>query len=99
MTRYIVRLYSDNKALIHDMRIECNRQDVPGRLACISMWELISFHVVFMVCVIASARGVSSPQGLKNSDTYPFEALPHYHSSSICQNYFAISTTRLSLNA
>ena len=67
----------------------------------ISMWELISFHVVFMVCVIviASARGVSSPQGLKNSDTYPFEALPHYHSSSICQNYFAISTTRLSLNA
>ena len=65
----------------------------------ISMWELISFHVVFMVCVIASARGVSSPQGLKNSDTYPFEALPHYHSSSICQNYFAISTARLSLNA
>ena len=66
---------------------------------CISMWELISFHVVFMVCVIASARGVSSPQGLKNSDTYPFEALPHYHSLSICQNYFAISATRLSLNA
>ena len=37
MPRYIVRLYSDNKALIHDMRIECNRQDVPGRLACIVM--------------------------------------------------------------
>ena len=37
MPRYIVRLYSDNKVLIHDMWIECNRQDVPGRLACIVM--------------------------------------------------------------
>ena len=44
-------------------------------------------------------RGVSSPQGIRNSDTYPFEALPQYHSSSICQNCFAVNVTRLSLNA
>ena len=35
MTRYIVRLYSDNDVQIHGERIECNVRDVPGRLICI----------------------------------------------------------------
>ena len=62
---------------------------------CISLWELIIFHAVFMACVIVYAREVSvRHNGIKNSDTYPFEALPHYHYSSICQNYFATSTAK-----
>ena len=35
MTRYIVRLYSDNDIQIHGERIECNVRDVPDRLICI----------------------------------------------------------------
>ena len=35
MTRYIVRLYSDNDVQIYGERIECNVRDVPGRLICI----------------------------------------------------------------
>ena len=71
-----------------------------GSLLRISMWELVSFHAVFTMCVIAYAKEASvRHKAIKNSDTYPFEALPQYHSSSICQNYFAVSTTRLSLNA
>ena len=35
MTRYIVRLYSDNDVQIRGERIECNVRDVPGRLICI----------------------------------------------------------------
>ena len=33
MTRYIVRLYSDNEVQIHGRRIKCNQRDVPDRLA------------------------------------------------------------------
>ena len=40
-----------------------------------SMLKLISFHAVFTMCVIEYARCVSSSQGVRNSDTYLFEAL------------------------
>ena len=63
------------------------------------MWELVIFHAVFTMCVIAYARGVSSPQGIRNSDIYPFEALPHHNSLSIGQNYFTVKIMRPSLNA
>ena len=54
------------------------------------MWELISFHAVFMVCVIAYAGEASVRRKAQRIRTYPFEAFPHYHSSSLCQNYFTV---------
>ena len=50
------------------------------------------------VCNSIRRRCVSPPQGIRNSDTYPFEAPPHHHSSSLCQNYFVVRFTRLPLS-
>ena len=40
MTRYIIRLYSDNEVQIHGRRIKCNQRDVPDRLAGIVLGYL-----------------------------------------------------------
>ena len=50
------------------------------------------------VCTGIRWRSISSTQGTRNSNICPFEALPHYHSSSICQNCFPVSMTKLDLN-
>ena len=48
--------------------------------------------------VITCARDVCTSQGMRDSDTYSFEAPPHHNSSSLCQNYFVVRFTRLSLS-
>ena len=83
-----------------DVRIEIIQDLEDMKHKNISMWEVNKLSRGFYdVCNSIRWRSVNSPQGTKNSDTYPFEALPHYHSSSIYQNYFAVSISRLSLNA
>ena len=74
--------------------------DVDCRLGCISMWEVNKLSRGFYdMCNSIRWSSVSSPQGMRNLDTYPFETLPHYPSSSLCQNYFAVKITRFFLNA
>ena len=47
------------------------------------MWEVDKLSRGFTICVIAYARGVSSPQGIRNSDTSEVENVPLSHTLQI----------------